>query len=261
MQSTIHNQGNGRFHVAIIMDGNGRWALARGLPREAGHRAGMIAFQKIAEAAPSFGITTLSVFAFSAENWKRPRREVEGMMATLRRYLRHEVQHLADTGVRVRAIGRRDRLSGEIVELLARAEAATAEGTALDLRIAIDYSAREAILGAVSAAGNTPLTRDVISRQLASGCGGSDVDLIIRTSGEQRLSDFMLWEAAHAELYFTPVLWPDFDREALSLALAAYSKRERRFGGLEKNAVPQRLDAGGCDLPLQMAGRQVASAG
>jgi undecaprenyl diphosphate synthase len=245
MQSTRQYQERKPLHVAIIMDGNGRWATARGLPREAGHRAGLTALRRVVESAPSLSITTLTVFAFSTENWNRPPREVDALMTLLRRYLRREIERLAEAGVRVTAIGRRDRFPVGISDLLARAESATALGTTLDLRLAFDYSARDAILDAVSAAGATPLTREVISHHLALRSGGPDVDLVIRTSGEQRLSDFMLWEAAYAELYFTPVLWPDFGRPALEQAMAAFCARERRFGGLaqegpEKPAAPHK---------------------
>ena len=236
MQSTIERK-HKPLHVAIIMDGNGRWATARGLPREAGHQAGMAALRGVVEVAPALGVTTLTVFAFSTENWQRPPREVQALMALLRGYLQREIELLAKAGVRITAIGRRDRLPDGIADLLARAQFATAGGSKLDLRLAIDYSARDAIVDAVLAAGGTPLTREVISRHLSMRSGGPDVDLVIRTSGEQRLSDFMLWEAAFAEFYFTPLLWPDFDSAALAEAIATYGARDRRFGGLSPDAA------------------------
>jgi undecaprenyl diphosphate synthase len=216
----------------------------------------MMALQKVLEAAPTLGITMLTVYAFSTENWKRPPREVDALMALLRRYLRREFERQADAGVRITAIGRRDRLPHGIADLLARVETATANGTALHLRLAIDYSARDAILDAASAAGAMPLTREVISHHLALRSGGPDVDLIIRTSGEQRLSDFMLWEAAYAELYFTHVLWPDFDPAALEQALAAFYARDRRFGGLAQE-VSGKV---GLAKPSRIVARRMGSA-
>jgi undecaprenyl diphosphate synthase len=226
------------MHVAIIMDGNGRWASRRGLPREAGHHAGIAALREVVEAAPRFGITTLSVYAFSTENWRRPADEVAGLMALLRKYLQEELTRLAKAGVRLTVLGRRSRLPNDIAALISRAETVTADAAALDLRLAIDYSARDSILAAIAAVESAPASRDEISRQLELHGGGPDVDLLIRTSGEQRLSDFMLWEAAYAELYFTETLWPDFDSEALRRALDAFRVRDRRFGGLWPTATP-----------------------
>ena len=240
MQSTLLCQGPAQeqppLHVAIIMDGNGRWATARGLPREAGHRAGVAALRKVVEAAPKLGVTTLSAYAFSQDNWRRPAEEVTTLMALLRGYLSTEIARLADAGVHLTVLGRRDRLPDGIADLIARAETATAGGTRLDLRMAIDYSGRDAIVAAVSAVAAGATTCDDVSRQLERHGGGPGVDLLIRTSGEQRLSDFMLWEAAYAELYFVETLWPDFDGAALARALDAFRGRERRFGGLERAA-------------------------
>jgi undecaprenyl diphosphate synthase len=199
-------------HTAIIMDGNGRWAQARGLPRSAGHRAGAAAVRRTIESAPSFGITALSLYAFSADNWRRPRAEVQMLMRLLRTYLRDETARCIEQGVRLEVIGRRDRLPASLCMAIERAEAATAAGRTLDLRLAIDYSARDAI-----ARGDWPLP---------------DVDLLIRTGGEQRLSDFLLRECAYAELYFTACAWPDFDEAALAAAVAEFGRRQRRFGGL-----------------------------
>jgi len=232
MQSTLYRQRKTPLHVAIIMDGNGRWAVARGLPREAGHQAGVAALRDVVEAAPHLGITTLSAYAFSTENWRRPAVEVAALMAILRRYLQDELARLAESDVRLTVLGRRDRLPDGIAELISHAETVTAGGRLLDLRLAIDYSGRDAILEAVRAGEASCATRAEVSRRLDLRGGGPDVDLLIRTSGEQRLSDFMLWEAAYAELYFTETLWPDFDRAALKRALGAFLARDRRYGGL-----------------------------
>ena len=221
-----------KLHVAIIMDGNGRWATRRGLPRQAGHAAGVEAIQRVAEAAPDLGVGTLTLYAFSADNWRRPDGEVRGLMGLLRRYLETETERLVRTGARLTVIGRRDRLPGTIPAAIACAERETAGGTALDLRVAVDYSARDAILAAAAAARPEDLTREGFSRLLTGARAGSDVDLLIRTGGEQRLSDFLLWECAYAELYFTERFWPDFGAADLAEALAWFRVRERRFGGL-----------------------------
>jgi len=199
------------MHVAIILDGNGRWAQARNRPRLLGHRAGVRAVRQTVEAAPSLGIRTLSLYAFSADNWKRPAAEVNGLMTLLGEFIARETERLATQGVRLTFIGRRDRLSAALVAALARAEAVTARGNRLDLRIALDYSARVAI---------------------ERGEVGPDVDLLIRTGGEQRLSDFLLWECAYAELLFVSKYWPDFSREDLSAAVGEFARRDRRFGAL-----------------------------
>ncbi|HEY0674286.1 MAG TPA: polyprenyl diphosphate synthase [Longimicrobiales bacterium] len=199
-------------HTAIIMDGNGRWAQARGLPRSAGHREGAKAVRRVIESAPLLGITALTLYAFSADNWRRPRAEVQTLMRLLRTYLRDETARCIAEGVRLEVIGRRDRLSPALRVAIAAAERATSAGRTLDLRLAIDYSARDAIVR-----GDASLP---------------DVDLLIRTGGEQRLSDFLLRECAYAELYFTPCAWPDFDGAALAAAVAEFGRRQRRFGGL-----------------------------
>jgi undecaprenyl diphosphate synthase len=214
------------------MDGNGRWAVARRQPRVAGHRAGVAALREILEAAPQLGITTLSAYAFSTENWRRPRAEVSALMGILRSYLRNELAKLVDAGIRLTVLGRRDRVPGDIADLISQAETMTQGGGSLDLRLAIDYSGRDAILDAFAAIEPGRATRAEISRQLDKRSGGPDIDLLIRTSGEQRLSDFMLWEAAYAELYFTETFWPDFDRSELEKALNAFWMRNRRYGGL-----------------------------
>jgi len=199
------------LHVAIIMDGNGRWGTRRGLPRAAGHRAGAEAVRRIVEAAPGLGIGGLTLYAFSADNWNRPPDEVVILMRLFARYLRTETPRLAAQGVRLSVIGRRDRLPALLVSAIAAAEEATARGTTLELRIAVDYSGRAAI---------------------RTGALVPDVDLLIRTGGEQRLSDFLLWECAYAELWFTDRMWPDFAGADLASALQAFRTRDRRFGRL-----------------------------
>ena len=234
MTSTCESVSPG-IHVAIIMDGNGRWALTRGLPRSAGHRAGADAVRRVVEAAPALGISTLSLFAFSSDNWKRPQDEIRLLMALFTEFLRDEARPLAQHGVRLSVIGRRDRLPAEVIGAIAAAEARTAEGTRLTLRVAVDYSSRDAI---VRAAHRFVLldasSRESFARRLADAQHGwgPDVDLMIRTGGEQRLSDFLLWESAYAELFFTTRMWPDFGGAELSSAVAEFQGRERRFGAI-----------------------------
>lgn len=211
------------LHVAIIMDGNGRWANSRGLPRVAGHREGVNTVRRVVEAAPKFGISMLTLYAFSADNWRRPPREISALMKLLSRYLEIETERCLANGVRLKAIGRRDRLPKSVVSVLEDAERRTSAGTGLTLRLALDYSSREAI---VAAAAKTQ-TFDGIAELL-----GPDVDLLIRTSGEQRLSDFLLWECAYAEIVFTPRMWPEFGEADLSAAVEEFHRRERRFGAL-----------------------------
>ncbi|WP_147047792.1 di-trans,poly-cis-decaprenylcistransferase [Methylobacterium gnaphalii] len=221
------------LHAAIIMDGNGRWATQRGLPRGAGHRMGVEAIRRTAEAAPDLGIGTLTLFAFASDNWKRPETEVVGLMRLLKAYLRSETGRLARTGTRLTVFGRRDRLPAGIPEAIERAEAATAAGTKLSLRIAVDYSSRDAILAAAAGLG-PEASREDLDRALRDDVGGpGDVDLLIRTGGEKRLSDFLLWEAAYAELHFTDRMWPDFGEADLAAAVADFARRDRRFGGLK----------------------------
>jgi undecaprenyl diphosphate synthase len=205
------------LHVAIIMDGNGRWAEHRGWPREAGHRAGADAVRRVVEAAPKLGIRTLTLYAFSSDNWKRPAREVAALMRLFRIYLARETGRCAENGIRVSVIGRRDRLPPLLVPLIEEAERRTAAGANLHLRLAVDYSSREAIRRAAARRKFTDLL---------------DVDLLIRSGGEQRLSDFLLWECAYAELYFTPRMWPDFTAADLEAALQDYHRRQRRFGAV-----------------------------
>ncbi len=234
MQSRLQPKLVSKLHVGIIMDGNGRWATRRGMSRLRGHEAGVDAIRRIVEAAPNHGIGTLTLYAFSSDNWRRPKAEVTGLMTLLRFYLANEVESLVKNGVRLNVIGRRDRLPDGIASAIARAEAATANGDALHLRIAVDYSARDAILNAaVKLAGSVAPTRETFSELVTGEAGLREVDLIIRTSGEKRLSDFLLWEGAYAELHFTERMWPEFDADDLAQALQAFDRRERRFGGLQ----------------------------
>jgi undecaprenyl diphosphate synthase len=238
MQSTLIGQDDG-LHVAIIMDGNGRWAERRGLPRSAGHREGIEAVRRVVEAAPDLGITALTLFAFSSDNWRRPPLEVEVLMLLLRRYLRRDLNRLVENGVRLRVIGRRDRLPDGLREEIAAAEAATARNFRLDLTVAIDYSARDAIANAAAVwLGDDSPERRIFMRLLARlGHGtGRDVDLLIRSGGEKRLSDFLLWECAYAEIVFSDTMWPDFGAEHLRAGIADFRGRARRFGGLEHDA-------------------------
>jgi undecaprenyl diphosphate synthase len=216
------------------MDGNGRWAERRSLPRFEGHRAGAEALRAVVDAAPALGIGILTAYTFSADNWKRPPDEVAALMALLVLYLADETPRLLAGDVRLSVIGRRDRLPGALREAIEAAEAATRGCRGLHLRLAIDYSSREAILRASeSCAGGA--TRQRFEELLGTT---QPVDLLIRTGGEQRLSDFLLWECAYAELLFTPRMWPEFDGDDLRAALRDFRRRERRFGGVPHAAVP-----------------------
>lgn len=237
MQSTCRLSAPDGLHVAVILDGNGRWATSRGLPRAAGHRAGVLAVRRLVEAAPAAGVGTLTLYAFSADNWSRPDREVRWLLRMLREHLRREVTECVRNGVALSVIGRRDRLPRPLQEAIVHATGATARGRRLHLRLAIDYSGRDAILSAARQLADAPATtREDFARAVTdAGQGGPEVppvDLLIRTGGEQRLSDFLLWESAYAELYFTPVMWPDFDAEDLGAALTWFHGRSRRYGGL-----------------------------
>lgn len=223
------------IHVAIIMDGNGRWANSRGRPRTAGHLAGARVVRKIVEAAPDCGIGMLTLYAFSADNWLRPSREVALLMRLFRRYLVSETDRCVTNDVRMHIIGRRDRIPGELLRAMSVAEEATRHGKKLDLRIAVDYSARDAMVRAAeSLIGTGQITREDFARAMSrvDHWAGEprDVDLLIRTGGEQRLSDFLLWECAYAELYFTDLRWPDFTATDLQQAVSEFHSRERRFG-------------------------------
>ena len=224
-----------RLHVAIISDGNGRWATARGLPRSAGHRAGAEAASRIIEAAPSLNIHTLTLFALSSANWKRPAGEINAILRLLHEYLLTESSHCLEEGVRLSIIGRRDRLPVTLRQVISDAESTTAHGARLHLRLAVDYSAREAIFHAAARFYKaTELSPDSFSRVLAEvhRGGSTEVDLLIRTGGEQRLSDFLLWECAFAELVFLQKKWPDFTAADLEQALKEFAHRERTRGAL-----------------------------
>jgi len=240
-----------KLHVGIIMDGNGRWATRRRLSRLRGHEAGVEAIRRVVEAAPQQEVGTLTLYAFSSDNWRRPKAEVAALMALLRFYLTNEVESLIRNGVRLTVIGRRDRLPDGLSTAIGRAEAATASGDVLHLRIAVDYSARDAILNAaVQAAGSDNLTRETFARLVTGERELPDVDLVIRTSGEKRLSDFLLWESAYAELHFTERMWPDFEAEDLAEALTSFRGRQRRFGGLRPLPAETALGSSDSGTPV-----------
>lgn len=217
------------FHVAIIMDGNGRWAAERGLPRTRGHEAGADAVERAVEAAPRLGVTDLTLFAFSSDNWHRPQPEVEGLMHLFHAYLLRQSGRCRDHGIALRVIGRRDRLSGALIEAIEAAERRTASATGMTLRIAVDYSARWSL---AHAAGSSDF-RAAIARANHDASPMPDVDLLIRTGREQRLSDFLLWESSYAELHFTDTLWPDFTAGDLARAVDTFHSRSRRFGHID----------------------------
>jgi len=214
-------------HLAIIMDGNGRWAQRRGLPRIAGHRAGADALRRVVEAAPDLGVRTLTIYAFSSDNWKRPQDEINGLMRMFRTYLRREQARCIENGVRVSVIGRRDRLPPLLLPAMEECERATRHCNKLHLRIAVDYSARDRIVEAARKFKGA--SREDFARLLEA----EDVDLLIRTGGEQRLSDFLLWECAYAEFFFTPTMWPDFNGASIRDALSEFHARDRRFGAVK----------------------------
>lgn len=209
------------MHVAIIMDGNGRWAQKFGWPRLDGHRRGAEAVRRVIRQAPGLGIDVLTLYAFSSDNWKRPAEEVSGLMRLLEHFIATEVEELRRQGVRLEFIGRRDRLPANLVPAIAGAERDTGAGKRLRVRVALDYSSRDMLLSAL----RPGMSREDLSRAL-----GPDVDLLIRTGGEKRLSDFLLWECAYAEFHFTPVAWPEFGENDLAAAMAEFQSRERRFG-------------------------------
>ena len=231
-------------HVAIIMDGNGRWAAARGLPRGEGHRRGVEALRKTVRAAGDLGIGYLTIFSFSAENWSRPASEVRDLMGLLRRFVRNDLADLHRSGVRVRIIGERDDLDPDVRRLLEEAEELTKSNSGLTLVVAFNYGGRQEVARAarrlaveVAAGRLAPeaIDAEMIGRHLDAP-DLPDPDLVIRTSGELRLSNFLLWQSAYSELVFVPTYWPDFDRAALEDAIAEYCRRERRFGGLAARA-------------------------
>ena len=232
-----------QMHVAIIMDGNGRWATSRSLPRSAGHTAGVRAARAVVESAVRAGVGTLTLYAFSSDNWSRPRPEVIALMRLFRRSLLVESKRCLENGVRLSIVGRRDRLPASLRQTIIQAEAMTASGRNLHLRVAVDYSSRDAILRATAKAKDSaaPLTRERFAQLLADvdhdPAPVRDVDLLIRTGGEKRLSDFLLWECAYAELVFSPTMWPDFTESDLVRAVQEFEGRERRFGRVPAQAA------------------------
>jgi undecaprenyl diphosphate synthase len=256
MATESHAPGKGAAplpqHVAIIMDGNGRWASKRLLPRFEGHRRGVEALRRTVRAAGDLGIRYLTVYSFSAENWSRPKAEVEDLMGLLKRFIRNDLAELHASNVRVRIIGDREPLDGEIAALLAEAEELTRANTGLTLVVAFNYGARQEIaraarrIAADVAAGRldaAAVDAEAIEQRLDTA-GMPPPDLVIRTSGEKRLSNFLLWQSAYAELVFLPVLWPDFDRATLESAIAEFSNRERRFGGLDARGAQRQAHRG-----------------
>jgi undecaprenyl diphosphate synthase len=238
MNAELHSRKNmHRLHAAIIMDGNGRWAQSRGLPRAEGHRAGAEAIPAVVAAAPALGVETLTLYAFSQNNWDRPAEEVDGLMRLFETFFRGQREDCPRAGVRLSVIGRRDRLPTSLRAEIECCEAASQHGPRLHLRLALDYSGRGAILDAARRLGPShPASPEEFSRLLAQAMHADpddqDVDLLIRTGREQRLSDFLLWEAAYAELFFSPVYWPDFTPLHLREAIENYHRRQRRFGRL-----------------------------
>jgi undecaprenyl diphosphate synthase len=227
------------LHVAIIMDGSGRWALARGLERADGHRAGTTAVRRIVEAAPGLGVSTLTLFAFSQDNWQRPAREVAGLMEVFEGYLNSLAEVAPSRGIRVSVLGRRDRLPSSLLAAVRAVELASGEERDLHLRLAIDYSGRAALLRAAQRAQDLPpLFADSFARLVTADAAVPDVDLLIRTGGERRLSDCPLWEIAYAELVFTETLWPDFGGADLESALKEFDSRDRRFGRILEPVAP-----------------------
>ena len=227
-------------HVAIIMDGNGRWAKARGLPRVAGHRRGADAVRRVIRGAGELGISVLTLFAFSTENWARPADEVSDLMGLLRHYLRSEIEELGRNGARLRVIGERSRLAPDIVADITDAEHRTRNNTSIDVNICINYGSRDEIIRATRSLARKAVAGELAPERIDEAlferelltAGLPDPDLLIRTSGEQRISNFLLWQCAYAELVFVDTLWPDFGKEHLEQAVAEFRRRERRYGGV-----------------------------
>ena len=241
-KSTLELVPQTQIHVAILLDGNGRWAAAHGLRRSEGHRAGVEAVRRVVRAAPAMGISTLTLYAFSSDNWGRPLSEVASLLTLLEEYLRNEAPKCAAENVRLRVIGRRDRIPPTLAEAIQTAERLTANCRGLQLRIALDYSSRDAILRAACwMLSSTEVSEREFAKRLGEVTHATgpalDVDLLIRTGGDRRLSDFMLWECAYAELFFTPRMWPDFTAEDLIAAIEDFRGRERRFGLLPEAAA------------------------
>ncbi|ALG91884.1 UDP pyrophosphate synthase [Rhodovulum sp. NI22] len=234
------SQGQGPTHVAIIMDGNGRWAQRRGRPRLFGHQAGAKRVREIVNACPELGIQYLTIFAFSTENWQRTQAEVTGLMTLFRRYIQKEAQSLLQEGVRVRFIGDRDRLDVKLVRLMDHLEDLTKENDLVHLTIALNYGGRDEVARAtkrlaheVAAGRLDPDDVDAVTlARFLDTCVLPDPDLVIRTSGEARISNFLLWQSAYAEYEFTPILWPDFTRDCFAEIVARFSGRERRYGAI-----------------------------
>ena len=243
MPQTIEKKLNKEpFHVAIIMDGNGRWARRQNRARFFGHRAGAENLRRIVETCPKLGITTLTAYAFSSDNWGRPQQEVTMLMQLFQTYLQVEIRNLIKNGAKLTFIGRRDRLDSKIVRMMEKAERDTAGGENLHLRLAVDYSAKDMIVEAARhLTGKNSISREEFYRALAYAQHDAepvgDVDLLIRTGGEQRLSDYLLWECAYAEFYFSPVMWPDFDPNHLQEAINDFKRRQRRFGRIPETAT------------------------
>jgi undecaprenyl diphosphate synthase len=238
------------LHVGIIMDGNGRWAAARGLPRFEGHRRGVEALRRTVRAAQDLGVRYLTVYSFSSENWTRPPQEISELMGLLKIYIRNDLATLVESGVRVRVIGERDNLQRDIVSLLEEAETRTRFNDQLDLIIAFNYGARAEIVEAArvlareAAAGRLrpeDIDETIFAAQLQTAAA-PDPDLIIRTSGEMRLSNFLMWQSAYSELVFLPIHWPDFDRQAFQLAIDTFHARDRRFGGVGARVKAARAE-------------------
>jgi len=241
-------------HIAIIMDGNGRWATARGLPRKTGHEQGVEAVRRAVRAAGDLGIKYLTLYGFSEENWSRPEEEVNDLMGLLRLYIRKDLAELVSKGVRIRIIGRRDNLAPDIIKLIEDAEARSAHNDSHELTIAFNYGARQEIIAAARKLAEQvhsgELDASLIDEDLFAGAletsGLPDPDLVIRTSGEERLSNFLLWQSAYSEFYFDDVLWPDFDRQHMERAIEVFAERERRFGGRpEHQHGGKRIDRAG----------------
>ncbi|WP_412545989.1 isoprenyl transferase [Maricaulis sp. MIT060901] len=245
MSETASDRTSVPQHVAIIMDGNGRWAQQRGRPRTFGHSKGVEAVRRVVEAAGDMGIHTLTLFSFSTENWNRPADEVGALFELMKRYVAADLKSLKQRGVRIRIIGRREDLREDLAEIVGQAEAETASNTDFNLNIAFNYGGRDEILRAAQNLARAihagDLSVDAIDEGRFSGAldtaGLPDVDLMIRTSGEQRISNFLLWQAAYAEFHFTDVLWPDFDEAELARALEAFKNRDRRYGGVDAGAA------------------------